>query len=87
LLKSVGLRALAVDDTAAITTNYQTERSGCLLLDIQHLRPSDFHAQQCLREWGTNLPVIIIAGYSDASLAVNVIRQGVLGFIEKPFND
>ncbi|HRD50665.1 MAG: response regulator transcription factor [Candidatus Competibacter sp.] len=87
LLKSVGLQALAVADIEAIITAYQPERPGCLLLGIQHPGPDDLNAQQRLREQGIDLPVIIIAGHSDVSLAVNAMKQGVLDFIEKPFND
>lgn len=87
LLKSVGLQALAVADIGAIITAYQPERPGCLLLGIQHPGPDDLRAQQRLREQGIDLPVIIIAGHSDVSLAVNAMKQGVLDFIEKPFND
>ncbi len=87
LLKSVGLQALAVADMEAIITAYQPDRPGCLLLGIQHPRPNDLHTQQRLREQGIDLPVIIIAGHSDVSLAVNAMKQGVLDFIEKPFND
>lgn len=87
LLKSVGLQALAVANVEAIITAYQPERPGCLLLGIQHPGPNDLHAQQRLREQGIDLPVIIIAGHSDVSLAVNAMKQGVLDFIEKPFND
>lgn len=87
LLKSVGLQALAVADIEAIIMAYQPERPGCLLLGIQHPGPDDLRAQQRLREQGIDLPVIIIAGHSDVSLAVNAMKQGVLDFIEKPFND
>ena len=87
LLKSVGLQALAVADIEAIIMAYQPERPGCLLLGIQHPGPDDLNAQQRLREQGIDLPVIIIAGHSDVSLAVNAMKQGVLDFIEKPFND
>ncbi|MDP2561149.1 sigma-54 dependent transcriptional regulator [Psychrobium sp. 1_MG-2023] len=34
-----------------------------------------------------NIPVILLTGYGDVSLAVKAIRNGVYDFIEKPFNN
>ena len=70
-----------------LLTTYQTERASCLLLGIQHPAHHDLGIQQRLREHGVDMPVIIIAGHSDVSLAVTAMKQGALDFIEKPFND
>lgn len=87
LLKSVGLQALAIADIGALISSYQAERSSCLLLGIQHPERHDLGIQQRLHEHGVDMPVIIIAGQSDVSLAVAAMKQGALDFIEKPFND
>lgn len=87
LLQSVGLQALAVSDVEAMLTIYKPEQPGCLLLGIQIPGRNDLSVQQRLREQGIDMPVIIIAGHSDVSLAVTAMKQGALDFIEKPFND
>ena len=87
LLKSVGLQALAMADIEMLLTAYHPERASCLLLGIQHPARHNLSIQQRLREHGVDMPVIIIAGPSDVSLAVTAMKQGALDFIEKPFND
>ncbi|KAB2928887.1 MAG: response regulator transcription factor [Candidatus Contendobacter sp.] len=87
LLESVGLRTLACANLEAFLAAYQSDWPGCLLLDARVSGRDDLGAQRRLREQGIDAPVIMIAGHADVAMAVTALRQGVLDFIEKPFND
>ena len=87
LLESVGLRMLAFADTEGFLTAYQPDHPGCLLLDIRIPGRNDLSSQQLLRDRGIDVPVVIITGHGDVTMAVTAMKQGALDFIEKPFND
>ncbi len=87
LLKSVGLQTLACADMETFLAAYQADWPGCLLLDARVSGCDDPGALQGLRKQGIDVPVIMIAGHANVTMVVTALRQGVLDFIEKPFND
>lgn len=58
---------------------------GCILLDIRMPGMDGLEVQQRLQEKGVGLPVIIMTGHGDVSLAVKAMKSGAVDFIEKPF--
>jgi two-component system response regulator FixJ len=67
-----------------LKTGANLER-GCILLDIRMPGMDGLEVQAALREKGITLPVIIMTGHGDVSLAVHAMRAGAVDFIEKPF--
>jgi two-component system response regulator FixJ len=59
--------------------------TGCILLDIRMPGMDGLQVQKALREKGVGLPVIIMTGHGDVSLAVQAMKAGAIDFIEKPF--
>lgn len=58
---------------------------GCILLDIRMPGMDGLEVQQALRDKGVTLPVIIMTGHGDVTLAVRAMKAGAIDFIEKPF--
>lgn len=58
---------------------------GCILLDIRMPGMDGLEVQQALQEKGVILPVIVMTGHGDVSLAVKAMKAGAVDFIEKPF--
>jgi two-component system, LuxR family, response regulator FixJ len=60
--------------------------SGCILLDVRMPEMDGLEVLRALRERFILLPVIIITGHGDVTIAVQAMRAGALNFIEKPFS-
>jgi RNA polymerase sigma factor (sigma-70 family) len=87
LLESVGLRTLVCADVEGLLEAYQPDAPGCLLLDVRLPGRNTLSVQQRLRERDIDLPVIIITGHGDVTMAVTAMKQGALDFLEKPLNE
>ncbi len=59
--------------------------TGCILLDIRMPGMDGLEVQEALKGKGVTLPVIIMTGHGDVSLAVRAMKAGAIDFIEKPF--
>ncbi len=58
---------------------------GCILLDVRMPEMDGLEVQQTLNERGVTMPVIILTGHGDISVAVRAMKAGAVDFIEKPF--
>jgi two-component system, LuxR family, response regulator FixJ len=66
---------------------YDPVQPGCLLLDVRMPDISGLQLQEILEKRQIRLPVILITGHGDISMAVRAMKAGAFDFIEKPFND
>ncbi|WP_374392788.1 response regulator transcription factor [Sphingopyxis sp.] len=58
---------------------------GCILLDVRMPEMDGLEVQQALLERGVTMPVIILTGHADVSIAVRAMKAGAVDFLEKPF--
>lgn len=58
---------------------------GCVLLDVRMPEMDGLDVQQALLERGVTMPVIILTGHADVSIAVRAMKAGAVDFLEKPF--
>lgn len=85
-LRLEGIATRAVGSAEAALREVETGFAGIVVSDI-HLPGADGMA--LLRELGTrdtSLPVIMITGHGDVTLAVQAMKQGAYDFLEKPFS-
>ena len=57
---------------------------GCILLDIRMPEMDGLEVQRALLERGVTLPVVVMTGHGDISIAVQAMKAGAVEFIEKP---
>jgi two-component system response regulator FixJ len=61
------------------------ENNGCVLLDVRMPGLDGLEVQARLNARGIVLPVIMLTGHGDVTLAVRAIKAGAVEFLEKPF--
>ncbi len=58
---------------------------GCVLLDVRMPDTDGLEVQARLAQRGIGLPIIMLTGHGDVTLAVRAIKAGAIEFLEKPF--
>jgi len=61
--------------------------AGCVLLDIRMPRMDGMEVQARLHAMRPDLPVIMITGHGDVSMAVRAMKAGAVDFVEKPLRE
>lgn len=85
MLKTSGHRVESYESGTDLIKAGNHLDDGCILLDIRMPGMDGLEVQQALQERGVSLPVIIMTGHGDVSLAVRAMKAGAVDFIEKPF--
>jgi FixJ family two-component response regulator len=83
--KSLGYGAAVYRSAEDFLYGHDPERPGCLILDIKMPGMSGLELQKMLVDAGVCLPVIMISGHADISMAVTAMSRGAYTFLEKPF--
>ena len=87
LLESAGLLVETYETAQAFLHAFQPKRPGCLVLDVRMPGLSGLDLQEQLHAQHITLPIIIITGHGDVSMAVRAMKGGAIDFIEKPFSE
>ncbi len=85
MLKTSGFHVRTYESGVELLKGAPNLEPGCILLDIRMPGMDGLEAQAALRDKGITLPVIIMTGHGDVSLAVQAMKAGAVDFIEKPF--
>ncbi|HEY1151421.1 MAG TPA: response regulator [Pseudoduganella sp.] len=87
LLGVRGYRTTVFASAEAFLKAYQPDWAGCLIADIRMSGMDGLALQRKLNEMGCPLPVIIVTGHGDVSLAREAFKARAVDFLEKPFDD
>ena len=85
MLKTSGFRVQSYESGDHLLKSAASLEPGCILLDIRMPGMDGLEVQQALKERGVGLPVVIMTGHGDVTLAVQAMKAGAVDFIEKPF--
>ena len=85
MLKTAGLQVRTFEAGTELLKAASDLEEGCILLDIRMPGMDGLEVQQELQGRGVALPVVIMTGHGDVSLAVKAMKAGAVDFVEKPF--
>ena len=85
MLRASGLVVKTYATGAELLRNAGKLAPGCILLDVRLPDLDGLSVQHELRERGVHLPVIVMSGHGEISVAVQAMKAGAIDFIEKPF--
>lgn len=87
LLRGEGIRARGFPSAAAFLEALPDEKAACVITDLRMPQIEGAELIQRLRTLrGDTWPVIVITGHADVPLAVQLMKAGVVDFLEKPFD-
>jgi two-component system response regulator FixJ len=84
-LKTSGFQVRTYESGSEILKEAPNLEAGCIVLDIRMPGMDGLEVQEALKSKGVTLPVVIMTGHGDVSLAVRAMKAGAIDFIEKPF--
>ena len=85
MLKTSGYHLRSYESGVELLKGAPNLEPGCILLDIRMPGMDGLEVQAALKDKGVSLPVILMTGHGDVSLAVQAMKAGSVDFIEKPF--
>ena len=87
LLKTAGHTVRGFESAKAFLEILPELRSGCIITDVRMPDISGIDLLRRVKKHDVDIPVIVITGHGDISLAVEAMKLGAVDFLEKPFDD
>lgn len=87
LLKTAGISVRGFESAKAFLETLPGLKSGCIVTDVRMPDITGIDLLRKVKESGIDIPVIVITGHGDISLAVEAMKMGAVDFLEKPFDD
>ncbi len=85
LLEEAGHKVRAYATAEDLLAALATTESGCVVSDVRMPGMDGLSLLRRLRASGSALPLILITGHGDISMAVTAMKAGAVDFLEKPF--
>jgi two-component system response regulator FixJ len=84
MLKTLGFQVRTFETGDAFLKSAKDVEHGCVVLDIRMPGMDGLEVQQALQREGIGLPVVIMTGHGDITLAIEAMKAGAVDFLEKP---
>jgi two-component system, LuxR family, response regulator FixJ len=85
MLRAAGYRVQTYADGVTFLDIVETADPGCILLDVQMPHKDGLTVLAELGELGVDMPVVVLTGHGDVSVAVAAMKGGAVDFVEKPY--
>ncbi len=87
LIEAAGFKVDDFSSAGDFLDSIEDNAVGCLVTDIRMPGMDGLALQEEIIKRKIRMPVIVITGHGDVSLAVRAMKAGALDFVEKPFDD
>ena len=87
LLKTAGHTVRSFETAKAFLEILPGLHSGCIITDVRMPDITGIDLLRRVKAHDVDIPVIVITGHGDISLAVEAMKLGAVDFLEKPFDD
>ena len=87
LLKAAGIPVRGFESAQAFLDVLPTVEHGCIVTDVRMPEITGIDLLKKVKQVRPELPVIVITGHGDISLAVDAMKIGAVDFLEKSFDD
>ncbi len=85
MLRLAGYRVQTHKDGVSFLDDLSGLETGCILLDVQMPKMTGLQVQKELNARGCEMPVVVLTGHGDVSVAVQAMKAGATNFVEKPY--
>lgn len=85
MLKTSGYAVSTYASGDAFLQEARDAEPGCVLLDVRMPGMDGLEVQKAMAERGIAMPVVVLTGHGDITVAVRAMKGGAVDFIEKPF--
>lgn len=85
MLRLAGYRVQTHQDGVSFLKDLSEHETGCILLDVQMPKMNGLAVQKELNAKGCEMPVVVLTGHGDVSVAVQAMKAGAVNFVEKPY--
>lgn len=85
MLRHAGFRVQTYADGMTFLDKVEKADFGCILLDVQMPVLDGLQVQDALNARGITMPVVVLTGHGDVSVAVQAMKAGAVDFVEKPY--
>jgi two-component system response regulator FixJ len=85
LLRSDGLNPSGFSSAEAFLDDLSPDARGCIISDVRMPGMDGVQLIRALKERHCLMPVIVITGHADVTVAVQAMKAGAAEFVQKPF--
>ncbi len=87
LLHTEGIGTRAYPSSEAFLDAWSPDWRGCIMLDVRMPGMDGLSLLEVLLARSNALPVIVLTGHADVTMAIRAMKSGAFDFLEKPYPD
>jgi FixJ family two-component response regulator len=87
LLRSLGYTVAAFSSAASFLASRSLDETACLITDINMPAMTGYELYARLVELGHKIPTILVTAYPNDAARSRALKDGIVGYLRKPFDD